>query len=292
MKKVVGLIGGLVLVAAVALAGVKTDKLVFGDDTEMTTAAGAGTPPATNTTTTAFTQPLAFADTLNVADLKGIFLGDDQDTKIYFDGLTLVVESQTVTPNDAFAFWGFDLYYFENNMQIAADSKGLFFGEGQDAQLVFDGGDFFIQSEEATPNDHLVLYNWDYVWSDSPVHVATDTDNLLLGAEQDAYLTFDGAHAILGSKNVTANDELWFDDFDNYNFDRGNVVLNNDAAAGAHLIATMDDAAGTDCTMVEWAIGSNADQDGNWRMGIAESNLVVQVRVSGVWTNATAFQRP
>ena len=82
------------------------------------------------------------------------------------------------------------------------------------------------------------------------------------------------------------------DDFDNYNFDRGNVVLNNDAAAGAHLIATMDDAAGTDCTMVEWAIGSNADQDGNWRMGIAESNLVVQVRVSGVWTNATAFQRP
>ena len=58
------------------------------------------------------------------------------------------------------------------------------------------------------------------------------------------------------------------------------------------VVMNVDDAQGTDTTWVEWAILGMRNADNNWRMGIVDSNLVVQVRVCGNWTNATEFARP
>jgi hypothetical protein len=63
-------------------------------------------------------------------------------------------------------------------------------------------------------------------------------------------------------------------------------------APGGHLLLKMDDAAGTDSSLVEWTSGETADVNGNWRLHVVASNLVVQVRVSGTWTNAIQFLRP
>lgn len=54
MKKLIGILGGLVMATSVCVAGVQTDKIVFGDNTVQTTAGGSSTPPATNTTTVVF----------------------------------------------------------------------------------------------------------------------------------------------------------------------------------------------------------------------------------------------
>ena len=56
MKKTVSVVGVVVLVVAACVAGMKTDKIVFNDATELTTASGGGAPPATNTTTVVFDQ--------------------------------------------------------------------------------------------------------------------------------------------------------------------------------------------------------------------------------------------
>lgn len=61
---------------------------------------------------------------------------------------------------------------------------------------------------------------------------------------------------------------------------------------GDSVLMEMDDAAGTNCKIIEWAIGGNQNSNGNWRMSVVSSNLSIDVRVAGVWTNAWEFTRP
>ena len=53
-----------------------------------------------------------------------------------------------------------------------------------------------------------------------------------------------------------------------------------------------DDAEGTNGKFVYFCISGNHETNGTWRLGIDASNLVVQVYVTGQWTNATEFVRP
>ena len=51
----------------------------------------------------------------------------------------------------------------------------------------------------------------------------------------------------------------------------------------------MDNAAGTNTTWSEWAVGGRVNTNGNWRMGVVSSNFVIQARQSGTWSNAVMF---
>ena len=60
----------------------------------------------------------------------------------------------------------------------------------------------------------------------------------------------------------------------------------------ASIAMPMDDAAGVNTTWNEWAVEGHADTNGNWRMGVANSNFVIQARQSGDWSNAVMFLKP
>jgi len=51
----------------------------------------------------------------------------------------------------------------------------------------------------------------------------------------------------------------------------------------------MDDAAGSNTTWSEWAVGGQVNTNGNWRMGVVSSNFVIQARQAGGWSNAVMF---
>jgi len=51
-----------------------------------------------------------------------------------------------------------------------------------------------------------------------------------------------------------------------------------------------DDELGDLASFREWGEGKDAND--NWRIGVVNSNFVIQVRVSGTWTTATEFTRP
>ena len=76
------------------------------------------------------------------------------------------------------------------------------------------------------------------------------------------------------------------------------VEANADAIAGLatgkvdkaeSIVMPMDDAAGANTTWSEWAVGGQVDTNGNWRMGVVNSNLVIQARQAGGWSNAVMF---
>ena len=94
------------------------------------------------------------------------------------------------------------------------------------------------------------------------------------------------------NQNLGSDSYRWKDTYTGTLDASGDVKVNTQGDGGQYLILNMDDAAGTDCTFAEFAIGGTVDTDANWRMGVVASNLVIQVRVSGAWTNATTFTRP
>jgi len=242
MKKVVGLIGGLVLVAAVALAGVKTDKIVFGDDTEMTTASGGG---VTNSLDDVVAVGNSATNGSLVATLVGTYAGEFADATRYAQ----LIDS--------------------------GNSRAGYFGNGTFTVTLCD--DYAPIS--VTGGD---------------IEVPSTTYGIALGTTQDARIQFNGSGLYISSTGNTEDDYLVFSSWDDVSVATGDFMV-NDAGQGQSTVRLgMDDAAGTDCTFVEWCIGvgAAADQNNNWRMGVVNSNLVVQVRVSGVWTNATTFQRP
>ena len=61
---------------------------------------------------------------------------------------------------------------------------------------------------------------------------------------------------------------------------------------GESITMPMDDAGGTDTRWSEWAVEGQADTNGNWRMGVVNSNFVIQARQSGGWSNAVMFLKP
>ena len=54
----------------------------------------------------------------------------------------------------------------------------------------------------------------------------------------------------------------------------------------------MDDAAGANTTWSEWAVAGATNAAGNWRMGVVNSNFVIQARGSGGWTNGVEILKP
>lgn len=58
---------------------------------------------------------------------------------------------------------------------------------------------------------------------------------------------------------------------------------------GESIAMPMDDAAGTNTRWSEWAVDGQTNTNGNWRMGVVNSNFVIQVRQSGVWSNVVMF---
>lgn len=65
-----------------------------------------------------------------------------------------------------------------------------------------------------------------------------------------------------------------------------------DVTLNHELIQPMSDAAGNGADWHYWSAGAAVTNNGSWRMGVLSSNFVVQVRMSGAWTNATVFTRP
>jgi hypothetical protein len=54
----------------------------------------------------------------------------------------------------------------------------------------------------------------------------------------------------------------------------------------------MEDSSGGDYTMIEWAINEVPGAANNWRMGVVNSNLTIQVHTGTHWTNSVVFTRP
>lgn len=61
---------------------------------------------------------------------------------------------------------------------------------------------------------------------------------------------------------------------------------------GASVTMPMDDEAGTNTRWSEWAVSGQSDTNGNWRLGVVNSNLVVQTRETGGWSNVVMFLKP
>lgn len=58
---------------------------------------------------------------------------------------------------------------------------------------------------------------------------------------------------------------------------------------GVSIVMPMDDAGGANTRWSEWAVGGQDGTNGNWRMGVVNSNFVVQVREAGGWSNVVVF---
>jgi len=157
-----------------------------------------------------------------------------------------------------------------------------------------------------------------------------DDGTIRLGTGGDATIGFNGADLVIGSADQTANDEVNFTNFDAYNFDNKIVVGEADLdvinstgfflyGGGQPLVfdgkLEPHGAGGDDMgdATTRWGTfyGTGVDVAGNisqrtndwhywgsesvndsWRMGLDGTNLAVQVRVGGSWTNATVFTRP
>jgi len=61
---------------------------------------------------------------------------------------------------------------------------------------------------------------------------------------------------------------------------------------GESIAMPMDDAAGTNSKWSEWAVGEQSNTNGNWRLGVVNSNFVIQVYQAGSWSNAVMFLKP
>ena len=57
----------------------------------------------------------------------------------------------------------------------------------------------------------------------------------------------------------------------------------------ASIALPMADAAGSNTTWSEWAVGGQTDTNGNWRMGVVSSNFVIQAWQAGGWSNVVMF---
>jgi len=327
MKKVFGIVGVLGVVVAACVAGVKTDKIVFGDDTEMTTAVS-GSSVVTNTTTIQFSQGVHID-----GDVPGYdtYIGKDEATdyalrttdgasyNAYLSGEGAAGFFET-TSGGFFvtkigtadtAVYCFDPTYSANLVDTANNAAGYFSDGGRVTKLAdgisavtaqqgslyahlcddtyaaaFQGGvyvmgapagfEVYMGVDEATD---WALRTSDGTYEaklsgDGYAGLFTDgTTTAYLGSSYGGVFTDGSDWAYLGGSGLAA--------------DFSGDVLNRD-----DVIMEMDDAAGSGTTWQEWAISDTKNSDGNWRMGVVNSNLVVQVRVSGVWTDATAFQRP
>jgi len=419
MKKVLGVVSGLVLVVAVCMAGVKTDKIVFGDDTELTTAAGGGAPPATNTSTVVFSQgvtiegdvpgystyigldegtdyALRTTDGMNEAKLLGNgraaeFLWSGNEVSVldgtyalyvtgtapsyFYDGTTALILTDTDTALRATK----DAYtatlasgtegsagYFSDNYTYAEFADGMYAGQfsgpnnrfvyladssiagtfydGSRSVYIADGTDslqasyngfvaylsgdsysaagYFTDGTRSAkladsmyagqfegPNSRMAYladgFAAGYLSDGSrSVYIADGTDSLQASYNGlVAYLAGDTYSAAGffsdGTRSARFGDGMYAGEFSDgmqtaYLAD-GTYAVNassGDVHAADDVILDMDDASGMGTSWHEWAIGGAQDSDDNWRMGVVDSNLVVQVRVNGSWVNATVFSRP
>ena len=419
MKKVVSVVSVVVLVVAVCMAGVKTDKIIFGDDTELTTASGGGAPPATNTSTVVFSQgvtvdgdvpgystyigldegtdyALRTTDGTYEAKLAGNgraaeFLWSGNEVSVldgtyalyvmgsassYFDDGTTSV---TLTDTDTALRATKDVYtatlasgtegsagYFADNATYAEFADGTYAGQfngpnsrtvyladgsiagvfadgmrsvyladGMDALQASDGtfqaylsgwsysaaGYFTDGNRSAKLADSMYAGQFDgpnsrtaYLADGSTAAYFGDGSSSLTISDGNAALlaTMNGYEASLasttdmvagrftdGTRTVRLADGMYAGEFTDgmltASIADGTYALNasaGDVHAADDVILDMDDASGMGTSWHEWAIGGAQDSDDNWRMGVVGSNLVVQVRVSGSWVNATVFMRP
>jgi len=419
MKKVLGIVSGLVLVVAVCMAGMKTDKIVFNDATELTTASGGGAPPATNTTTVVFSQgvtiegdvpgystyigldemtdyALRTTDGMYEAKLLGNgraaeFLWAGNEVSVldgtyalyvtgsassYFDdGMT----SLTLTDGDTAMRASKGVYtatlasgveasagYFSDTATYAEFSDGTYAGQfsgpnsrfvcladGSVAGSFYDGtrsvyladgmdavqanhggfvaylsgdsysaaGYFTDGTRSAKLADSMYAGQFDgpnsrtayFADGSTAAYFGDGSSSLTIADGSDALRATMGGYEVSlasgmdmaagrftdGTRTVRFADGTYAGEFTDgmqtaYLAD-GTYAVNasvGDVHAADDVILDMDDASGMGTSWHEWAIGGAQDSDDNWRMGVVDSNLVVQVRVSGAWVNATVFSRP
>ena len=252
MKKVVGILGGLILLGGVCLGGVVTDKIVFGDDTEMTTAPTAG-GGGTNT----------LAEVLSA--------GNDANALVITNA-TRIKGVEPATPGSEYYI---DLVNGEIGwVNSGSDYECLEFGNPASGT----GGRIWD-----SVNQTKVLE-----WHSSNGHILYDSGG------DEAFDTETGELSGQWGVAIDMNSFYLFDQNsdDILHWNEGGVRINGAGTADKALKLNMDDAAGADCTEFEWVINGQDDANGNWRMKVINSNLVVQVRVDGTWTNATQFARP
>jgi len=419
MKKTVSVVSVVVLVVAACVAGMKTDKIVFNDATELTTASGGGAPPATNTTTVVFDQgvtvngdgtgystyigldegtdyALRTTDGMYEAKLLGNgraaeFLWSGNEVSVldgtyalyvmgsassYFDDGTT---SLTLTDGDTALRATKDVYtatlasgtegsagYFSDNNTYAEFADGTYAGQfnGPNSRTVYladsgiagvfadgtrsvylaDGmdclqanyggylaylsGDSYSAAgyfSDGTRSAWLAdgMYAGQFNGPNSRTAYFADSSaaGYLSDGSRSVYIS-DGSDSLQASYNglvvYLAGDTYgaagYFSDGTRYArfgdgmyagefYDGvqtayladGTYAVNassGDIHAADDVVLDMDDASGMGTSWHEWAIGGTQDSDDNWRMGVVDSNLVVQVRVSGAWVNATVFSRP
>jgi hypothetical protein len=66
----------------------------------------------------------------------------------------------------------------------------------------------------------------------------------------------------------------------------------SEVETGGSSLLNMDDASGLGAEWQEWVIGGAQNSNGNWRVGVVNSNFVIQVRDNGHWMEAVEFGRP
>jgi len=208
-----------------------------------------------------------------------------------------------------FTYTGFDYcrmdganYYVE----FPFESSATMWGAANDVRIYYDGTDLVIDSMDVTANDEVEFTDFD----------AVNVENKLAIKEgANAVATLEAYTAIFTIKDASAGTRLQFADSSYMTIGERGMFVDGEVAGldvymgvdeatdfalrtegdvnfDSDVVVEMDDAEGTGTSWQEWAIGGAQDTDENWRMGVVNSNFVVQVRVSGVWTNATAFQRP
>ena len=70
------------------------------------------------------------------------------------------------------------------------------------------------------------------------------------------------------------------------------VVRTGKVDKAVSIAMPMDDEAGANTTWSEWAVAGATNAAGNWRMGVVNSNFVIQARGSGGWTNGVEILKP
>lgn len=277
---------GILAVATVVWAGVQTDKIVFDDETEMTTAPSAGAVDSvsgdgsyTTNSGTASDPVISLLPAATAADtLQGTVdagnTATNAEIQVILAGETYAIETDGGIYVDGVVD-GFDVQMgtdLGTDCALAAtDSQGV------DVMLaVWDsvGGYFTDGTRKA-----WVIRNPYAFETDGGVFVdgAVGGYDVYIGVDEAtdyALRTTDGTRTVALSGNSLA------------------IEASGDSKLDGDVIHPMTDAAGTAADWHEWAVGGSQDTDGNWRMGVVNSNFVVQVRVSGAWTNATQFVRP
>lgn len=290
MKKVVGLIGGLVLVAAVALAGVKTDKLVFGDDTEMTTAGSGGSvsfpldaedSSITNLNTleaeaTGVTDGQYIID-LDAGQIGGEYMGGGFQKQIQLMSPDLTTQVGGLwDANSGNQLYGYDT---SGNWKIYNNVGGVL--------IDCLNGKIYDPNNSASLAYDISLAQW--------THNGTTLLDLAPSFGTGALYCWDGEHVMSWSGG---GQRYLHDDYGDEavgfggNGEGTDLLVNPDGDNGRNLGLNMDNEAGTDCTFVQFMINGSPEADGSWRIGVINSNLVIQVYTNMTWNTALTVQRP